>query len=316
MNGWPVNSFLVSPRTGRKYEVSSVTHYRPEWGTSIYYTSQVEPMKQECALKLYWKVAGQEERFERVKGTIKWLAAEYREWTDWFFGKKPEPDADGVCQEYVAVIMPWMDRTLYSDILEDPDDAEWDPWVPRSGVTAFVYDLLRTVNNLHKIGFVHGDIRPENILLTQDDTLRTCRPVLCGFSLAQSMTNLTQYSVRELEEIDGAGCFVPDILLETRKPSRAADVIALARTLEECLEVLDRPSLSRDLQFGMTTEEGLAIREILNRMLEGCDLSECLSNPVFLLASYKVVKCEIQAKADDIEEMLKAGEDIPSQMYV
>ena len=308
---WPVKSSLVSPRTGRKYHVLSVTHYRPEWGTGIYYTRQTEPIEQEFALKLYWKVAGQEHRFERLKSTVKWLAAEYREWTDFFLGKKPEPDADGAPQEYIAVVMPWMDRTLYSDILEDPNDAEWDPWVPRSGVTAFVYDLLRAVNNLHSMGFVHGDIRPNNILLTQDDTLRTCRPVLCGFSLAQPLTNLTPYTDEELEELDGDGCFVPDILLETRTPSRAADVWALARTLEECLHVLNPLSIGREL--GMTEEEGLAVRGILDRMLEGCDLCECLDNPVFLTARVRVVKGQI---ASEIETMFQAMEDNPSQVYV
>ena len=64
-----------------------------------------------------------------------------------------------ICEEGAYIVRPYYQENLQSRMNDFPELTNYEKdWI--------AYQILRCVNSLHKIGFYHGDIKPENVLLT------------------------------------------------------------------------------------------------------------------------------------------------------
>lgn len=96
-------------------------------------------------------------------------------------------------------------------------------------VKAFLL-VLQGVRYLHSHNWVHGDIKPANILI--DERLQ---PYLSDFGSAFNLSRASSAPAAELGWIGTAGYMAPELLRQESAPSIASDVFALGVTLYELL---------------------------------------------------------------------------------
>src|SRR5262249_26244295 len=103
------------------------------------------------------------------------------------------------------------------------------PWLPRRAAT-MVEALAWAVAEAHRMGLVHRDLKPGNILLTPDGT-----PKITDFGLAKSLTG--QSGLTATESILGSPSYMAPEQAEghTRDVGPTADVYALGAILYELL---------------------------------------------------------------------------------
>jgi eukaryotic-like serine/threonine-protein kinase len=115
---------------------------------------------------------------------------------------------------------------------------EWAPggalkrWIGRADVATlwpierWLVPLASALERVHALGFVHGDIKPANVLFRAADD-----PVLSDFGLARQSG----------QEVDGGSFgYVSPERLSGGRASSADDVYALGRTLEDVLAAIAR----------------------------------------------------------------------------
>lgn len=90
--------------------------------------------------------------------------------------------------------------------------------------TMLVLDVLRALAALHANGFVHADVKPSNIVLSQDD-----RPVLLDFGTA------TSHDDPDLGEVVGTPAYMAPERHAGVRPTPAADIYGVGIVLLELL---------------------------------------------------------------------------------
>jgi len=103
---------------------------------------------------------------------------------------------------------------------------------------SLVEDLARAVHAAHRTGVVHGDVKPENVLLTPESR----RVMLADFGIA---TSLAQQAAPGSTPIGTVAYMAPEQWRDRLPPSEASDVYTLGGTLYFLLSGL-APHAGRD----------------------------------------------------------------------
>jgi hypothetical protein len=121
-------------------------------------------------------------------------------------------------------------------VCADPDEAspgsirigrslrDAHPGLSPDEAARLVEDLARAVHAAHRTGVVHGDVKPENVLLTPE----TRRVMLADFGIATSLAAMTAPGSSPIGTV---AYMAPEQWIERRAPSEASDVYTLGGTL-------------------------------------------------------------------------------------
>jgi len=86
------------------------------------------------------------------------------------------------------------------DLLDNILDEELD----EERIKKYVYQMLKTIESLNKIGYVHLDIKPENFLLDKYNDL-----VLTDFSTIKKMDEFNENKLYPLDKLVGTKAYIP-----------------------------------------------------------------------------------------------------------
>jgi serine/threonine protein kinase len=86
------------------------------------------------------------------------------------------------------------------DLLDNILDKDLD----EERIKKYVYQMLKTIESLNKIGYVHLDIKPENFLLDKYNDL-----VLADFSTIKKMDEFNEHKLYPLEKLVGTKAYIP-----------------------------------------------------------------------------------------------------------
>lgn len=121
-------------------------------------------------------------------------------------------------------------------VCADPDEAspgsirigrslrDAHPGLSPEEAARLVEDLARAVHAAHRTGIVHGDVKPENVLLTPE----TRRVMLADFGIA---TSLASSASPGSSPVGTVSYMAPEQWRDRRAPSEASDVYTLGGTL-------------------------------------------------------------------------------------
>lgn len=104
-------------------------------------------------------------------------------------------------------------------------------FVPLSEAIPILQQIASAVDFAHDSGFIHGDIKPENILLSEDHT----RAFLCDFSMAKYFAVEEQITPATVAMTGGSTAYLsPEQISEGRQSPRS-DIYSLATVAYEML---------------------------------------------------------------------------------
>ena len=86
----------------------------------------------------------------------------------------------------------------------------------------FAIQMIMAIDALHKAGFLHRDVKPENCLLTMKGVLK-----LSDFGLA------TRLAATTFDRVGTSGYVAPEVLLQRGRPRETSDWFALGSSLVE-----------------------------------------------------------------------------------
>jgi hypothetical protein len=124
-------------------------------------------------------------------------------------------------------------------VCADPDDEspgsirlgrslrDAQPGVAPDEAARLVEDLARAVHAAHRTGVVHGDVKPENVLLTPE----TRRVMLADFGIATSLAASAVAAAPGSAPIGTIAYMAPEQYRDRLPPSEASDVYTLGGTL-------------------------------------------------------------------------------------
>ncbi|KAG8894155.1 hypothetical protein FRB99_001433, partial [Tulasnella sp. 403] len=122
-------------------------------------------------------------------------------------------------KRYTYTVSRWAEHGTVMEYLEKYPSAPRRP---------LLIDAARGILYMHEKGIIHGDIKPDNLLVTADHHVQ-----LCDFDLARSMSSTTHPVIR------GAGSFryqAPELwLTPNKRRSAKTDVYAFGMTIYEVL---------------------------------------------------------------------------------
>lgn len=76
----------------------------------------------------------------------------------------------------IYLVFEYVERNLLEVLEEKPTGLDPD------FICKIIYDLLLAIQHCHKNGIVHRDVKPENLLVSNDSTLK-----LCDFGFARPL---------------------------------------------------------------------------------------------------------------------------------
>ena len=124
-------------------------------------------------------------------------------------------------------------------VCADPDDEspgsirlgrslrDAQPGVGPDEAARLVEDLARAVHAAHRTGVVHGDVKPENVLLTPE----TRRVMLADFGIATSLAASAVSAAPSSTPVGTLAYMAPEQYRDRLPPSEASDVYTLGGTL-------------------------------------------------------------------------------------
>ena len=98
-----------------------------------------------------------------------------------------------------------------------------DKYLPESRIRNWAYQILQGLNYIHKNGFFHRDMKPENILVTGD------RVKIADFGLAREIRSRPPYT----EYVSTRWYRAPEVLLRSPYYSAPIDLFALGAIIAE-----------------------------------------------------------------------------------
>jgi serine/threonine protein kinase len=125
----------------------------------------------------------------------------------------------------------WLGNTSFRDLLRQNE---------RGCVLARFLDIVRTMANVHRQGIAHGDLKPENVVMTRARG-GSERPVILDFGLAREfqkhrLGSRLSDSLGTRSGLEGGTlAYLPPEAVKGAEPSPAGDVYALGVMLHEAL---------------------------------------------------------------------------------
>ena len=129
------------------------------------------------------------------------------------------------------LVLPWKGARTMRDVLDDIRGGD-----ARSRATEMYLRLVRIVSSVHHAGFLHGDLKPENVIVDSQG-----RPWLTDFGMARVIrtarldTHVSLSMSRSGKEWGGTLHYLPPEGLQGDAPARTWDVYALGVMLHEIL---------------------------------------------------------------------------------
>lgn len=151
--------------------------------------------------------------------------------------------------------LPLRDWRLYAHEFGDLDDIQ--NWL-------IILDIVCALDALHQVGYVHGDIKPDNILLCQQADRLVTRAYLSDLGCADSLRNITQ---TRLLPLGTSSYHAPEFI--AAEYSERSDLYSLGVTLYRMLvdKSFDDPSASnKDIDLGMVGDTQL--RDLISSLTE------------------------------------------------
>ena len=74
------------------------------------------------------------------------------------------------------IVFEYVEKTVLEDIENNMSG------VPTTLIRSYLYQLLKSLRYLHKNGIIHRDVKPENLLVDKEGTLK-----LCDFGFARKL---------------------------------------------------------------------------------------------------------------------------------
>ncbi|AKF06831.1 serine/threonine-protein kinase [Sandaracinus amylolyticus] len=123
-----------------------------------------------------------------------------------------------------AIVLEWVDGSSLDEELRDPT-------IDRARTLDLAIQVLRAVRAVHRCGFVHGDLKPSNVLIEQEPDAPRVR--LVDFGLASPIHGVDANDPSRSGVIIGTPCYMaPEALFESGS-TPAADVYSLGVILHE-----------------------------------------------------------------------------------
>ncbi len=169
--------------------------------------------------------------------------------------------ADFRSQPVPHLVLPWKGGRTLRDLIEGiqgPDD--------RFRAVAALLQVVETAAEAHRMGVLHGDIKPENVLLDDEG-----RPWLTDFGMARAIRSArleSHISLSMSESDDGWGGtihYLPPEGLQGEPPAAAWDVYALGVILHEIL-VGRRPDRAATPEILKATLPGEVVHVLLDAL--------------------------------------------------
>ena len=107
--------------------------------------------------------------------------------------------------------------------------------------TRHVFDMLSGLAAAHRVGVIHRDVKPANVLFTEDDTLK-----LADFGLAKvnAVVADVDHRTRTGQGLGTEGYAAPEARVDARSATPATDIYAVGATLFTVLRGYEPPDLS------------------------------------------------------------------------
>ena len=132
--------------------------------------------------------------------------------------------------------MEYVDGTTLADVIEEQDAMPWQSALP------IFSQLLKAFDYAHERGIIHRDIKPRNIMLTAEGTVKVMDFGLAKFYLKQDAT--------QTAGVSGTLCYMSPEQIRGRQLDQRSDLFSLGLTLYELLSG-DLPFDRHDSQFGI-----------------------------------------------------------------
>ncbi|MCA9791620.1 MAG: serine/threonine protein kinase [Candidatus Eremiobacteraeota bacterium] len=200
-------------------------------GFSITYSGKEKRLGTPVAIKEFFPKGCTRDQGVIIPGG-KWNAANFMDTREAFLeeGKTMERfERPGIVKVYAAfeahgtayIVMEYLQGKTFSTLIQERG------LVPEALAMKFISQLARTLDGIHLAGLLHGDIKPDNIMLTEDQ-----RVILLDFGAARSYL-----SVKEEEETVflTPGYAPPEQYQRDYPIDPATDVYAVAATLYNLL---------------------------------------------------------------------------------
>lgn len=158
--------------------------------------------------------------------------------------------------------------------VEVDEDAVGAPESPIDLVLDAAVQVASALDAAHRVGIVHCDVKPSNVLLAPDGTAR-----LGDFGIARML----EHTAPTLEDVRGTVHFVAPEVLDGGQPTAASDIFALARAITAVVEADGQQSdsflaaVARDMQGG--SERIPRLRRHLRNSPEALEVLEAMLDP-------------------------------------
>jgi len=130
--------------------------------------------------------------------------------------------------------------------------------IPREDALRLGRELLGALGVCHEAGIVHGDVKPENLLLARDGAK------LADFGLARVGDGSTTFGAGQLR---GTARYLPPEALDSGRVTKAADLWAAALVVLECLDAGKGAGKTRERLDRLRRDEPL-LADVLARALD------------------------------------------------
>jgi serine/threonine-protein kinase len=149
--------------------------------------------------------------------------------------------------------------------------------------------LCRALRFLHNNNILHKDVKPDNIMITEEGTVK-----LLDFGFAEKIRSFSLFGGKKT--LEGSPAYMAPELLLTRKPSPATDIYALGCTLFEA--ATGAPPFS-----GLSTSQIISLQADVNLAAR----SVCASNHGITAATEKTI---LTACQKDVVKRFKSVDEI------
>ncbi|CAE6429530.1 unnamed protein product [Rhizoctonia solani] len=158
---------------------------------------------------------------ERGRKSLKHAAHELYVWSKCSHPNILELSGVMIYRDQIAMVSPWVGNGHLRWFLSQH---------PQANRCALCVDIADGVAYMHKKGIIHGDMKPENILISKDHT-----PKLTDFGNAVISEYTLQFSQSDSSPSMSMRWTSPEIINETTKITQAGDIYALGMIIFEVI---------------------------------------------------------------------------------